>query len=291
MTLDRGCGLALGLFDSIHTGHRYLINSAQAYCAAHNLDFLLLTFDDGFFDYIQKKEKSVYTLRERTALMNGLGISYSVIPSSKEFFMLNDKGFYDYLSRFNPKALFMGEDYTFGAKGKWTPKDMQAHFGKLGIEVFVVNLLKEGEEKVSTSLIKQMLESGNIDMANKLLGDDYFIMGKVVSGKGIGHTMGLPTANMEIADNKFLPKWGVYATYADVMGKRYKAITNIGGQPTFGQEKPCVESYLLDFGEDIYNRDIQISIKAYLRDIKRFESPELLKQQILSDIKKAESTW
>ncbi len=289
--MKNGTVLALGLFDSIHIGHRYLIKKAQDYANSNNLEFLLLTFDDNFYKYINSKDKTIFTLQERKEIMAKLGINYYVIPSTSQFFNLDAQGFYNYLSQFNPKALFMGEDYTFGAKGGWHPADMQEHYKDKKIAVFVVDLLEQNCQKVSSSRIKAHLAEGKIELANKLLCNEYFIIGNVVPGKKIGRTMDIPTANLDVTERKFLPKWGVYATKAEIDGKPYKGLTNVGNQPTFCSDKPCVEVHLLDFDKQIYGKQIKISFIEHIRDIITFDSPTKLKQQIQSDIKKVENIW
>lgn len=283
--------LALGLFDAMHIGHRYLIAKAKKYAREHNYQFLLLTFDDKYFNFIHKKDKSIYTLAERKLLMQKLDVNYFAIDCSSEFFRLSDIGFYRYLSSFSPKAIFIGSDYTFGAKGKWTAQDMLSYYESKDIMVNIVDLVSDGNKKISTSHIKTLLSSGEIEKANKLLGTDYFVLGKVVTGKRVGRTMGLPTANLCITSNKFLPKWGVYASLVEVEGKYYKGLTNVGAQPTFANSMPCVETHILDFDKDIYGKEIIVSFKHFLRSSQPFESLEQLKQQILTDIKKVRALW
>ncbi len=289
--MKKGTALALGLFDSIHIGHRYLVKTAQEYAKNNSLDFLLLTFDDNFYQFINKKEKALYTLAERKVLLRTLGINYYVITSTKQFFSLDAQGFYNYLTQFSPQALFMGQDYSFGAKGKWHPADMQEYYKDKDTVVFVVDLLELDSQKVSSSLIKSFLTQGNLAAANMLLGNEFFIIGKVVPGKRIGRTMGIPTANLESNDNKFLPKWGVYAARAEIEGEQYKGIVNVGSQPTFCCEKPCVEVHLLEFNKHIYGKELKLSFKERIRDIVTFDSPQALRAQIESDIKKVESLW
>ncbi len=291
MQMIKGKVLALGLFDAIHIGHRYLIEKAQRYALQNKLEFLLLTFDDDFYNYIDKKEKSIYTLAERQLLMQKLDIPYYVIPSSHKFFNFNAQDFYTFLTQFNPEAIFVGKDYSFGANGRWHSIDMQKYYSDKDVTVVIIDLLTQESEKVSSSLIKTLLAKGNINYANLLLGDDFYIIGKVVPGKRIGRTMGIPTANLQIAKNKCIPKWGVYATVVKIDGKLYKGLANVGNQPTFDSGNPCVEVHLLDFNNNIYNKEIKLIFKEYLRDIISFSSPEELKAQIKCDIKRTLELW
>lgn len=283
----KGKVLALGLFDSLHLGHRYLIQKANSYAKVYNYKFLLLTFDDNIYDFINLNQKNIYTIKERTRILKNLGLDFFVIKSSKEFFSLDDKGFYNYLKQFTPKAIFVGEDYTYGAKGKWQSEDLKNSFRTKRIEVNIIDLLNIDNKKVSTSLIKKHIEKGNINLANNLLGDNYFAIGNVIHGKGIGGTLGIPTANFVTDKNKLLPKWGVYATNAIIDGISYKSITNVGNQPTFENSQTNIETHILDFSSNIYGKEIVIEFKERLRDIQSFVSVQALREQIMIDIERA----
>ena len=154
--------------------------------------------------------------------------------------------------------------------------------GKYGIKVHIAEC-KALEKPVSSTLLRKLIASGEMEEAAKYLGRQFSVTRKVEHGENIGHKLGFPTANIQLPDFHVVPKFGVYITKAKVGGKWYKAITNVGGKPTVGTNKPCIETYMLDFENDIYGEEIEIEFYHYLRPISKFENIEALKKQLAQD--------
>ena len=137
--------------------------------------------------------------------------------------------------------------------------------------------------RVSSTHIRGLLEKGEMEQVVRFLGHPYILSGEVVKGRSLGHTIGIPTANVLLTEGLAVPKLGVYAGYATVEGKEYPAVTNIGSRPTVGGHQVRMESWLLDFSGDLYGKQITLSLLKFLRPEEKFESLEELKEQILKD--------
>ena len=151
----------------------------------------------------------------------------------------------------------------------------------------MVDKLKDNGRDISSTYIREEVARGNVKKANSLLGYPYFIMGRVVHGKQLGRTIGIPTINMLPEAEKILPPFGVYASKVNVSDKWYLGITNIGRKPTIEGENPVgVETYIIDFSQDVYDYVVTIELYDFLRPEKKFDSIEELKEQISGDIVK-----
>lgn len=150
-------------------------------------------------------------------------------------------------------------------------------------------LVRMNGEKVSSSLVKRLLEEGDAARAAKVLGEPFFLKGEVIKDRQVGRLMGFPTANILYPEEKFALKKGVYEAAAEVDGKEYKGISNFGSRPTFDNARVLTETYLDEFDGDLYGRTITVRFLRYLRDIKKFEDMNALKGQLESDIERVRS--
>ncbi|MDD4316468.1 MAG: riboflavin kinase, partial [Clostridia bacterium] len=211
--------LALGLFDSVHAGHRYLLNKARQYAEALEAELRVLTFDDRFFANLGRRDKEVYLLDERLPLFRQLGYGeVTVLEPTKEFLAQSPEAFLSFVMTLNPVAIVAGSDYTFGYLGQGKMGDLKAYMAQKGIYVYEIDLQKYLKEKISTTKIKSLLEKGDIESANILLGDSYFVSGTVQKGRGVGTSIGIPTANITVPALKQLPLEGVYKTLTETDG-------------------------------------------------------------------------
>ena len=179
--------------------------------------------------------------------------------------------------------MFFGHDHCFGAGGKGNYETITAAFPELSTQMLSMVLHKG--ERVSSSAVRNALLNGDVDRAQTYLGRPYRLSGTVVVGKRLGHTIGFPTANVQMEQYKFLPKGGVYVASARLSdGRIYRSVVNIGTQPTTpGTHLLAVEAYLLDFDEDIYGQHLALDLLASLRPEKKFASIEDLVRQIGMD--------
>ncbi len=277
--------LALGYFDSVHLGHRNLIAAARDYARKNGLGCAVATFSNNAYKVFNSTGKQVYTYAERLSLLDGMCDYILPMRFDARLKDMSAEIFLDTLiAKHNIKAFGCGYDYLFGAGAKGDSEFLKSYCAAHGLHCIVVPKFDVDGMRVSTTDIKHCLNAGDIETANKLLGEPFFIGGKVVRGRGAGRMFDIPTANVKLPLGKILPKCGVYGTECEVNGKTYYGATNVGARPTFGLSKVVVETMLADFNEDIYDADIKIVFHKFLRGVTKFETPELLSRQVKSDV-------
>lgn len=270
--LSKGCAMLLGGFDGLHVGHRKLLARAKE----EGLPVGVMTISGG------KDTKGIFTFLERERIFKDNGVDFVFELPFSEIKSLTVEGFLTLLkSEFSPKLFVCGEDFRFGFMAKGTPKTIE-EWGQVRVDV--LPLVTIDGEKVSSHTVKEYLSNGDVEKANALLGARFFAVGDVVKDRGVGKRIGFPTANVQYADEKFPVKEGVYETRVAVDGKTYKGITNFGARPTFANETKCLETHLDGFDGDLYGREIQVEFVRFLREIKKFDSVEALKNQLTSDV-------
>ncbi len=270
----------IGFFDGVHKGHQFLFEHLGQLASERGLEPLIVTFEDHprralDADYVPRLLTS---LEERTAKLNQYG-EVLVFPfeeiqplSAKEFMLrLRDE--------YGVTALLMGYDHRFGSDRLKHPQDYR-HIGEqCGVEVITLSEYTEGEWHVSSTEIRMALETGNIAVANELLGHPYSLRGRVVHGKAIGRTIGFPTANIEPLDpHKVIPKFGVYVALVNT--------PTMDDAPSFVNinKKGLIEVHIPSFKGDLYDQILKIRFVRFLREEKYFENIEELREQIKDDI-------
>lgn len=263
--------LLLGGFDGLHVGHRQLLSYAKTY----GLPVGIMTIVGG-------KDGSLFTLEEREQIFREAGADFVFELPFLEIKGLSPQEFVALLeAQFAPKAIVCGEDFRFGAGALGTAESLQA----LSLaNVTVLPLIELEGSKVSSSTVKELIALGGLEKANAMLSRPFFLLGKVEMGRRIGRTIGFPTANMSYPAGKFLLPLGVYETRVLIDKAEYKAITNLGAQPTVGGGQVCVESFVADFNGDLYGKSLRVSFVRKIREIKKFESVEQLKAQLQMDL-------
>ncbi len=278
--------IALGYFDSVHLGHQRVIKQAKAFADANGCSLTVFTFLGNVKDVLcGRKESSVYLPTEREKIIKAFGADEIYFaPITKEFLSLDKKVFLDNLNqKFNIKGYVSGVDYTFGAFGKGNVEYLTEYARANNQKHIVVDTLSIDGQKVSTTLIKQLLENGEIKKANALLGRNYSISGVVKKDRQVGKKLGFPTANVILNNQKFSIKNGVYSGVVEVDKKPYKSIINYGARPTFNLEEKLVEAHLIGFDGNLYGKEIEVQFLDYIRDIKKFDSAEELIEQLNKD--------
>ena len=265
------CVLALGGFDGLHVGHREVVARAKAF-----------SLPVGIMTIVGGKGKGLFTLPERRDIFLRAGADFALeLDFEKIKTMTADEFARALTERFCVSAFVCGEDFRFGAGAQGNAESLKR---ATHVRVERLALCELDGEKVSSSLVKGRLALGEVERANELLGESYFLLGEVVSGRKVGRTIGFPTANVAYSQDKFPLRFGVYETRIAVEGKEYKGITNFGARPTFDDESVWTESYLDGFSGDLYGKKICVKFVKYLRGIKRFEGAEALRGQLLEDI-------
>ena len=269
----------IGFFDGVHKGHRYLFRQLDAIGAARGLAPLIVTFAEHPREVLQSDylPQLLTTAEERNALLSAFG-EVLMLPFA-DIRAMTAAQFMDYLhTRHDVSVLLMGYDHRFGSDRLKKASEYRRIGEKAGIEVLTVGEYMEDEWHVSSTEIRAALENGNIALANELLGRPYTLRGTVVHGKGLGHTIGFPTAN--IAPNnaqKIIPKAGVY-----VVSVRSTAFTWTPAMLNIGPEG--IETYIPSFSGDIYGEQMDVRFLRYVREEKRFENLEELREQIKEDV-------
>ena len=277
----------LGNFDGVHIGHRALINKGVSLAKENGLICAVWTFDSLASPYLSSVD-------ERSELFYSLGVDEVVLSS---FASVRDMSAEDFVKnilkdKLNAKICVCGYNYSFGKGGKGTPMQLKSLCAEYGIDVFVLDEVLSFGEKISSSRIRELLSNGEAEKANVLLGRNFVISGMVVCGAGLGRTVGMPTANIDVENGRCLPSNGVYATACIIDGKRYPSITNIGLRPTMNDGRGrSIESYILDFKTDIYGKEIKLEFLSFLREEKKFESIADVKSAVQNDIIKARKAF
>ena len=176
-----------------------------------------------------------------------------------------------------------GESFRFGFRGQGNPTVLQELCGELGIGCSVISPITGLNAPVSSSRIRMLVQDGQIDAANALLGHPYCLTGEVIHGQSLGHTLGFPTANFAFPEELMCPRFGVYVGLAHLEDASYPTVTNIGLRPTVGGTNVCVESWLQGFEGDLYGKTFRLELLSFLRPERKFDSLEQLQQQIMKD--------
>ena len=283
-----------GTFDGVHLGHQKILRRLQELANRKQGETVLLTYWPHPRLILQPKDKSLRlltSLSEKVKLLEGMGVDHLIIlPFTKELSQMSSEEFIrDILvDKIQTKTLVIGYDHKFGKNREGSFEYLQSHSHLFGFAIEEISRQDVDDLGVSSTKIRTALSQGDISTANKYLGRPYDLSGQVVKGQQIGRSIGFPTANIQIADNyKLLPRDGAYAVYADVNSIRYKAILNIGDRPTVDGEKKTIEAHLIDFEGDLYGQELRIYFQEFLREEKRFESLDALKNQLAVDRERA----
>lgn len=287
--IHHGTGIALGTFDGIHLGHQKVIKTLVEECSEKKLKSVLFTFSNHPREVVNVGAhiSRIMTIDEKVKIAEKMGIDYLVILKfDKEFMSIEARSFIEDLliETLNAKLLSVGYNFRFGHNAKG---DVQLLKNYTDIfELIVTKAVYEQEFNVSSTLIRELLEDGNIEKANSLLGRYYKLTSTVVKGKELGKTLGFPTANLKIFENMTRLKPGVYITISEINGVEYKSATNVGFNPTFDQDVFNIETFILDFDLDIYGEDLTVKFIKRLRDELKFDSLDNLMKQIAEDVEK-----
>lgn len=277
--------LALGYFDSVHLGHRKIIEKTREFAKQHNIGACVATFCNNAYKLFNDRDKQVYTYVERCELLKDM-CDY-ILPMRFDTRLKNysaEDFLHHLFARHRIKAVVCGYDYSFGAGAKGDAALLKSYSDANGVQCIVMPQFALDGMRVSTTQVKSLLSSGKIEQANALLGEPFMISGKVVRGRGAGRMFDIPTANIKFNISKMLPLAGVYGTVCVVDGAEYYSATNVGARPTFGLTKPVVETMIADFNDNIYDKDIKVYFYKHLRGIEKFETPAMLSAQVHKDL-------
>ncbi len=285
--------LTLGSFDGIHLGHKSLIREVAKEAKKNNAYSLLVSFYPHpriVLGKIENEFKLLTPFAEKEKLLEETGLDYLVIAHfTKDFSEKTPEEFYKYLTKFfKIKHLVVGYDHAFGKNraGNFDFLDNISRLNNFSYSI-VDKITIASEKKLSSSVIRNYLHQGEVERANRLLGYNYLIRGKVVHGKKIGRGLGYPTINFDdFNHNKLIPKAGVYLTSIEYQGKLYYSMSNIGRRPTFYDCTDInIETHIFDFNKNIYEEEINLRFLKFIRDEKKFSGKEELILQLQKDEK------
>lgn len=277
---------ALGFFDGVHLGHQALLKACLELAEQTDSRPCALTFDIHPQDLVQGKAPMlINTPADRRLLLEQFGMErIHTLQFDRQMQQMPWQDFLRYLTEeLDAAGLVCGQDFRFGYKGAGTAALLQQACAEKNIPCTVVPEQTKDGIRISSTYIRQLIADGQIEKAATFLGHPHILSGTVVSGRKLGRTIGIPTANIQIPEGVILPPKGVYACKVGSC----LAVTNIGDRPTVGGHKVTIEPWLLDFEGDLYGKGITVEFYRFLRPEQKFDSLEELRAEIL---KNAEET-
>ncbi|MBQ7697789.1 MAG: bifunctional riboflavin kinase/FAD synthetase [Paludibacteraceae bacterium] len=299
----------IGMFDGVHRGHQFLLRELLLQARQRGWQSMVVTFFDHPRNLLYGTAERLLTTRdERKALLEACGVDKVVMLEFSDIQQQTAEEFMRFLrERYDVSAVMMGYDHRFGSDRLTRYEDYVQAGKRAGVEVIhfgeatssnlatdaMTDTNPNAKNPISSSRIRKALQAGEIESANEMLGREYSLYGKVVHGKGLGTRLGFPTANISLSDpDKLLPKDGVYVVETEISGIVYRAVMNIGTNPTVQErDEPriYIEVHIIGFEGNLYNQLMRVEILHRLRDEQRFDSLELLRSQIEADIRQCET--
>lgn len=279
----------IGFFDGVHKGHDFLLGELVKEAKQSMRKSMIVTFlnHPKLFFCPNKQLKLITPLTEKLIQLNEYAIDYclllefdeAIATMTAEEFMVLLK------NQFSVKSILLGFNNHFGSDKITNIKRYNKLTGTTGVAVKQLNSCKtlSLNNRVSSSVIRNFLKKGDIAMVNAMLGKNYYVIGEVVKGNSVGRTIGFPTANIRVGEDKLLPSDGVYYVEVIIDGKRQKGMMNIGYRPTVSGTQKSVEVHILDFDRDIYGTTVEIVVNSFLRKEIKFDTLDELKSQLVLD--------
>ena len=280
--------IILGFFDGIHQAHKVVISTGVNYAKNNRTKSAIVTFSDAPAVFLNKKEpKYILTKSEKIKMFENLGVDYLyMLDFNEEFSKINAS---DYLKtlveKLHPKAITCGYNHFFGYNKSGNTDYLKLMQNEYGYEFLEVEPVKVKDGTISSSKIREALASGNIKLANYMLGYRFYVENEVIEGQQLARTLGFNTANLLYPENIIEIPNGVYAAEVSINNKNYISIANYGSKPTVTDDtRKLLEVHIINFDEDIYGKCIKVNFLDKIRDEKKFESLTQLKEQITKDI-------
>lgn len=281
----KNSAVSLGKFDGVHQGHRLLLQEILKENAGIPTVFTF-AMDGKVAGNENLLRQQIYGQREKNWILENIGIQREILfPFNEATRQMSPKEFIEKILQdaMDARLVCVGEDFHFGKDRSGDVALLQKYAEKYHYKLKIFPKLRVNGDVVSSTRIRSLLQKGKLERANQLLGEAFFFMGEVIHGNALGRTMQMPTANVRPEPGKILPPAGVYASVVTIGGKRYPAVSNLGYKPTVGADSICLESYLLDFNQDIYGQEIMVSLYHFLRPEQKFAGLEELRRQMLQD--------
>lgn len=284
----RGGFASIGNFDGVHRGHQAMLNTLISRAHSEGVPAIAVTFDPHPIALLKPDATppGLTTIEYRAELLGRYGVDVTlVLPTDRQLLSLTAEEFFDSILRqqLKVKGLVEGPNFFFGRNRSGNITVLKGYCQTYGLSFDVVPPVTVDEQLVSSSVIRSLIEAGDIAHAVRLLGHAYRLTGIVEHGAERGRTIGFPTANLQ-AVKTLVPANGVYSGWGFAPGGRYPAAIHIGPNPTFGEAGQKVEVHLLDFQGDLYGQSLSVDFHDRVRDVRRFESVEELRCQLVRDV-------
>ena len=283
--------IAIGNFDGLHLGHQKVINEAKKKAKKNNLPFGIMTFEPVpvmFFNSNIKNHR-INSLKQKKLQLKKFKLDFLIIIRfNKKFSTLTAKQFIMKIinNKTKCKFLYVSKNFKFGHKRQGTIQMLKKYEKLYDFKSIITKPYKKNKKIISSTLIRKKIVSGKIREANKLLNREWRVEGKVIKGQKRGRKIGFPTCNLKL-DDYIIPRLGVYAVKINGLKFSKKGIANIGFRPTFNGKNLLLETNIFGINKNLYNKEISVSFRRFIRREKKFKDLEHLKKQIKIDIKKA----
>jgi len=283
---------SLGNYDGVHLGHQAILKRVVDCAQTLHVPSIAITFDPVPKKILnpQAAPQLIQTVEQRLRKLESIGIDHTIVLAfNRSLAGMRPEDFVNQflVSKLRIKAFIVGQNFSFGHQKSGNVALLKQMGLKHDFEVEGIQEVLVGGIRVSSSLIREMIRSGRMKEAHRILGDPFSLIGTVIEGDRLGSKLGIPTANLK-PENEILPANGVYLTRAVLDRESFQSVTNVGVRPTMGGTKLTIESHLLNYSGDLYGKHLELQFLEKLRDEIRFPNVEALKAQILSDIKQAE---
>ncbi|MGL4911670.1 MAG: bifunctional riboflavin kinase/FAD synthetase [Romboutsia sp.] len=279
--------ITIGNFDGLHKGHQVLIKNTIEYSNSINAQSVVFTFENHPANYfVPGCIKNVISEDEKIRRLESLGIDLIIsIPFDEYMTKISSEEFVKdiLVDKLNVEKLIIGHDFTFAKNKEGNTELLKVLSEKYDFKLQIVSPIKIKGKRVSSSYIRDLISNGHLDEVKDYLGYNYMLEGRVIHSKKLGRTIGFPTANIEIENNVIIPKIGTYASKVYVEDEVYFGATNIGYNPTVNGKSISIETNILQFDEDIYEKIIKVEFLELIRDEKKFSSLKELKNQLEKD--------
>jgi len=284
--------LAIGVFDGVHLGHRAVIERAERDATANHGTAVVVTFDPHPARVLRPEAAPLLltATRHKAQLIKKLGVdALLIIPFTQEFSLKDARTFIRELHEASQplRGICVGHEWSFGHRRSGNLELLQQLGDEWGFDEVGIPAVQRDGMVVSSTAIRQAVAAGDLEMAARLLGRPYTVLGTVVEGQQLGRQLGFPTANLSVHSEQ-LPPDGVYAVVVEWEGRQEKGVLNIGLRPTVGAGlSRTIEVHLLDFSGELYGMDLEVTFRDYLRGERKFSGVEELREQILRDANEA----
>lgn len=281
INLKESSVVVLGKFDGMHKGHQLLMENARKVSFENGLRLIVLTIQPPL-----KERSLLMTVSEKREFFSKNGVDVLLECDFEKIRDITAEAFLEEVlwKKLNAHYVVAGTDCSFGYGRRGNAALVADFMESKGGKAVILDKMSLWGREISSTYVREAVLNGKMELAEKLLGHRYSFDGIVVRGNQLGRTMDFPTLNLVPETEKILPPFGVYASEVLLEGRRHKGITNIGVKPTVGGKVPCVETFLVNFNEDAYGKEIRVCLRSFVRPERRFENLSRLREQIKKDI-------